>query len=624
MAVSLSLRKPLLFLLWLGLSGLGGGLAYLLSLHLGTQELQATGLSRLEQYDANLQREIDKYAFLPQVLELQGDVRALVRGAAGQQPDPDLIPRVNAYLQQLNRRAQTLVIYVLDGNGLVRAASNWSAPDSYMGEDLSFRPYFRDAMSSGSGRFFGIGTTRGEPGYYLASALGQGAQRLGVVVVKLSLDQLEQSWFNAEAPVIVADENGVVILSTEAGWKFATLRPLDQARRAMLERTQQYNRRALRPLGVEFLRSLGPGAHVARIKAEGQVLAEGAGGRYLAQSQALAGTPWTLTVMSSLAQVHQLAQSRAVAVGAGIGFLLVLALMLDERRRRLREQLSARAALQKAHDELEVKVQQRTADLSASNQALQDEIVERRRAEATLRAAQDELVQAGKLAAIGQLATGVAHELNQPLTALRTLAGNSQRFLERGDTATTYLNLQRMGDVAERMGRITGQLRNFARKSSGSLEAVSLVRAMDNVLSLLELRIARRQVRVVRQVDAVEPVAWCDRNRIEQVLVNLVSNALDAMQDVEHPVLELACGVTDGMVELSVRDHGPGLAPEALNHLFQPFFTTKEEGRGLGLGLALSASIVRECAGTLTGRNHPQGGAVFTLRLTLASTCGIS
>jgi two-component system C4-dicarboxylate transport sensor histidine kinase DctB len=191
----------------------------------------------------------------------------------------------------------------------------------------------------------------------------------------------------------------------------------------------------------------------------------------------LPGTPWTLTVLSHLEQVDQLAQSRALAAAVGAAFVLLLAMMVNERRRHLRDRLAAREALQAAHDELERKVEQRTADLSAANEALQAEVAERIHAEATLRGAQDELVQAGKLAVIGQLSTGVAHELNQPLTALRTLAGNSQRFLERGDTETTRINLERMAQLADRMGRITGQLRNFARKSSGASQAVPLATA---------------------------------------------------------------------------------------------------------------------------------------------------
>ncbi|MPT51723.1 ATP-binding protein [Delftia sp.] len=611
------LRQLILLLLWLALSGLSGWGAYLMAQRLGIADLRATGMHRLELYGASLQREIGKYAFLPDVLALEGNVQRLL----AEPGDEQLTNRVNAYLEQLNDRAGTLTAYLVDARGHVVASSNWRRSDSYMGEDLSFRPYYRTAMATGSARFFGIGTTRGEPGYYLASTLGDDTHTLGVAVVKVSLDQLEQSWSTVEAPVLVGDENGVVILGTVSDWKFTTLRTLDEGTRAAFDHTRQYNRRALEPLGLQVLRDLGQGARLVRIARHGE---ESPGsvypvsGRFLAQSRQLPGTPWTITVLSHLEQVDQLAQSRALAAAVGAAFVLLLAMMVNERRRHLRDRLAARGALQAAHDELERKVEQRTADLSAANEALQAEVAERTHAEATLRAAQDELVQAGKLAVIGQLSTGVAHELNQPLTALRTLAGNSQRFLERGDTETTRVNLERMAQLADRMGRITGQLRNFARKSSGASQAVPLAHALDNALAVLESRVAETGARILRDDGVPEAVAWCDRNRIEQVLINLINNSLDAMRGQPAPCLELACAVADGRAQVTVRDHGPGLSEAAQAHLFQPFFTTKEEGVGLGLGLALSAGIVRECGGTLTGSNHPGGGAVFTLSLALA------
>ena len=155
---------PILMLL-LALMGLSGFGAHRFAQQLGLAELQTTGLHRLDLYTASLEREIGKYAFLPGTLGLERDVLALL----GQADDGKLAHQVNAYLEQLNERAGTLAIYVINTAGTVVAASNWRRADSFIGEDLSFRPYFREAMAGGSGRFFGIGTTRGQPGYYLAS-----------------------------------------------------------------------------------------------------------------------------------------------------------------------------------------------------------------------------------------------------------------------------------------------------------------------------------------------------------------------------------------------------------------------------------------------------------------------
>ena len=608
---------PLLFVCLL-LVGLSGFSAYRIGQRLGIADLQATGLHRLDLYATSLEREIGKYAFLPGTLNLEPAVLDLLAGQSGDAAGG----RVNAYLEKLNERAGTLSIYVLDASGKVAAASNWRRPDSFVGEDLSFRPYFREAIETGTGRFFGIGTTRGEPGYYLASALTGESGTLGVAVIKVSLEQLEKSWSTVEAPVLVADENGVVILSAVAGWKFTTLRPLDEATRAAFDHTQQYNRRALQPLGVRPLGDIDHGVRLVHIAASGPetISVYPVTGRFLEQSRTLPGTPWTLTVLSHLEQVDNLAQSRAALAAIAAACLCLLGIILNERRRHLRDRLAAREALQQAHDDLERKVEERTADLSAANRQLQDEIGERIRAERTLRAAQDELVQAGKLAVIGQLSTGIAHELNQPLAALRTLSANAERFLERGDVDTTRTNLGRIADLVDRMGRITGQLRNFARKSSGQSAPVALCHAVDNALALLDARLRRASAEVARSCPVDEPVALCDANRLEQVLVNLIGNALDAMAGQPRPRIDLAWECADGRVRLHVRDHGPGLSAEAQAHLFEPFFTTKPAGDGLGLGLTISAGIVRDFGGSLHGANHPDGGAVFTLELPLAPT----
>ncbi|MBI2276739.1 MAG: sensor histidine kinase [Dechloromonas sp.] len=610
-----SRRHLPIFLLLLALMGLTGFGAHRFAQQLGITDLQATGLHRLDLYAASLDREIGKYAFLPGTLGLERDVLELLN--AGERSK--LAPQVNAYLEQLNERAGTLAIYVIDAGGQVVAASNWRRADSFIGEDLAFRPYFREALNNGTGRFFGIGTTRGEPGYYLASTLADANRTLGVAVIKVSLEQLEKSWSTVEAPAMVSDENGVIILGSVADWKFTTLRPLDEPTRSAFDRTQQYNRRALKPLGMKEIAELEHGARLVSIAKTGpeMVSVYPVAGRFLAQSRPLAGTPWTLTVLSHLEQVDDIAQSRALVAAVGAAFLFMLGLMLDERRRRLKDRLAAREALQKAHDELERKVDERTADLSAANQLLQDEVAERIRAERTLRAAQDELVQAGKLAVIGQLSTGIAHELNQPLAALRTLSGNGVRFLERGDLATTRSNLERIAQLVDRMGLITGQLRAFARKSSGQLQPVALGRALDNALALLEPRLRQANAEIVRHGPLPEPVALCDANRLEQVLVNLIGNALDAMDGQAAPRIELSCECVDRQARLSVRDHGPGLAEAALTHLFEPFFTTKAAGVGLGLGLTISAGIIRDFGGTLSGANHPDGGAVFTLDIPL-------
>ena len=586
---------------------------YQISRQMGMSELQATGRHRLDLYAASLEREIGKYAYFPATLGLERDVLDLL----ARPEDGRLTETLNSYLEQLNERAGTLAIYIMTRNGKVLAASNWRRSDSYVGEDLSFRAYFKEALDSGNGRFFGIGTTRSEPGYYLSSALADKGRILGVAVVKVSLEQLEKSWATVEAPVLVADENGVVILSSVPDWKFTTLRPLDESTRNAFDRTQQYNRRALQPLGVKEVATLNFGARVVELAKDQQEMVSSypVAGKFLWQSQPMSGTPWTLTVFSHLDPANEIGLIRAAVAGTTTILLCIAAAMVFQRRRHLRDRLAAREALQKAYDELELKVEERTADLSATNKQLQDEVAERARAERTLRAAQDELIQAGKLAVIGQLSAGIVHELNQPLAALRTLSGNAIRFLDRGDETTTRTNLERIGQLVDRMGQITGQLKAFARKSTGEAQPTDLRLVVGNAIALLDQRLKSAGAQVISHFPTTPIEAFCDPNRLEQVVVNLIGNALDAQSGKDAPTIEIRGDMHHETIRLLIRDHGPGLSEEAQERLFEPFFTTKDAGHGLGLGLAISAGIVSDFGGSLAGTNHPEGGALFTLQL---------
>lgn len=617
MRIRRPLRFALLLLAFAGLVAIASFVTFRISEQIGITELEATGRHRLDLYGTSLEREIDKYAYFPSTLGLEKGVIALFEKTN----DNRVTTEVNSYLEQLNERAGTLAIYVMNDVGKVLASSNWRRADSYVGEDLSFRPYFRDAIESGSGRFFGIGTTRSEPGYYLSSALRDDRRTLGVAVVKVSLDQLEKSWSTVEAPVLVADENGVVILSSVPDWKFTTLRPLDERTRTAFDRTLQYNQRALQPLGVREAASLERGARIVRVAREKQEMVSvyPVAGQFLAQSQPLPGTPWTLTVFSQLEQVNDISVIRTIVAGVTTTLLCIVGVMINQRRRHLEDRLAAREALQKANDELERKVQERTADLSAANEQLQDEVAERTRAERTLRAAQDELIQAGKLAVIGQLSAGIAHELNQPLAALRTLSGNAIRFLERRDETTARHNLERIGQLVDRMGVVTGQLKAFAHKSSGRPSPIDVQLAVSHATALLEQRLHTENVQIAVDFPDQPLYALCNAIRLEQVMVNLIGNALDAMAGQTQPRVEIAAERSATMIRLSVRDHGKGLTADVESRLFEPFFTTKEVGVGLGLGLAISAGIINDFGGTLVGGNHPQGGAVFTLEIPVAA-----
>ncbi|WP_354686007.1 ATP-binding protein [Cupriavidus necator] len=612
---------PLLALLALAvLVGLAGSLGYRYSYDTALARQAERGQVQLRLYTQALESELAHYDYVPGLLSLDERIAALLL----RPDDPTRVARANDYLSALNTRAGTRVVYVLDAHGKVRATSNWQRPDSYLGEDLSFRPYFRSAMDGQLGRFYGVGTTRSESGYYLSAPLGDRDNPTGVAVVKIGLEPLENRWQGADSQMLLTDENGVVILASDPSWKLAALRPLSDETRERLSRSLQYNRAPLPQLPLATVRKLanGNGGNGGNAGNGGNTSSDELvrlrrGPPMLAQHAALPGTDWQLTLLTNTSLARVAALNTAALAGVLTAFVLLLGAAWNVRRRIINERLAARAALEAANSELERKVAERTADLSAANQRLQAEVAERIRAETVLRQAQDGLLQAGKLAAVGQMSTGIAHELNQPLAALRTISGNTGKFLERGDYGTVRANLDTIIGLVERMGRITGALKSFARKSGTGRRQASLAEAIDNALFLLQTRVDAVQPGLQRDIDPALAVV-CDPNRLEQVLVNLLGNALDAVAGTPQPRIALHAHLSGGMVHLTVRDNGTGLSEEAFARLFEPFFTTKPAGQGLGLGLTLSAGILNENGGSLSAANHPDGGACFTLVLPLA------
>ncbi|MGE8496011.1 MAG: sensor histidine kinase [Pseudomonas sp.] len=569
----------------------------------GIRNLAENGERQLELNARAVESEITKYTYLPSLLELEGNVSRLLTA-------PTVYRRhhVNQYLAGLNQRSGSLAIYVLDPSGRVIATSNWDAADSYLGEDLSFRAYYQDAIEGRPGRFYGIGSTTGEAGYYLAHGLREGNRIIGVAVVKVRLDALEARWQRAQLEAYVSDENGIIILASDPMVRLKSVQPLDADTKERLARSLQYHWAALEELQLLNRSPLNDGIEQVSFATAGSPT------NYLLQTRRLEDTPWHLTLLTPLQDQRREAISHGMLVAVAVALLAFLLIAWNERRKVLATRLAAREALQQANNELERKIIERTADLQASNERLMAEIHERQQAETTLRQAQDELVQAGKLAVIGQMSTSIAHELNQPLAALRTLSGNTVRFLARGALDVASTNLQTINELVDRMGKITASLRAFARRSDDSGEA-SLDKAVDATLMLLHPRLQRTNMRIER--DYSEVCLAIDQTRLEQILVNLIGNALDAMRDQVDRRLWLT-GQTDGTTyQLEVRDNGPGIAPDARTHLFEPFFTTKPGEQGLGLGLTLSASLAAAASGTLTVRHPDGGGTAFVLSLPL-------
>ncbi|MCF5709349.1 sensor histidine kinase [Pseudomonas syringae] len=594
---------PLIFILMIGL-GYG---AYLISEHNGIKSLSESGERQLELHARTVESEISKYNYLPSVLELESSVSQLLN-----EPAPQIQQQVNRYLEGLNRRSRSRAIYVLDTTGRVLATSNWRDSDSYQGEDLSFRAYFQDAVRGMPGRFYGIGTTTGESGYYLAHGLEEKGRIIGVAVIKVGLQALEERWQRARLEAFVSDENGIIILSSDPARRLKSVRPLTPTIKERLARSLQYYWWPLNELVPLERESLSEGVEKLTFPANVTVDREHTQVSYLAQTRPLNDTPWHLTLLTPLEDLRREAASQGMLVAVACALVTFFLIAWNERRKVIATRLAAREALETANNELERKIAERTEHLRASNERLKAQIRERRQAEDTLRKAQDELVQAGKLAAIGQMSTSIAHELNQPLAALRTLSGNTVRFLERGALETASTNLRTINDLVDRMGRITASLRAFARRGDDKGQA-RLSKALDAAVQLLAVRI--EQCALTLHLDFVDATLAIDQTRLEQILVNLIGNALDAMHAQPKPTLWIEGAIAEGRYRLLVRDNGHGIDTHARKHLFEPFFTTKPGEQGLGLGLTLSASLAAAAGGSLSAEQPADNGTTFALCL---------
>nr|WP_245253680.1 ATP-binding protein [Paraburkholderia sp. LEh10] len=609
-------RLLILFALVAGLVA-ACGLTWTITWQHGIDTLRRNAAVRADRTTNTLKSTLERYESLPYLLGEHPLVQDVLVD-----PDASKVARANQYLEDLNRRARANVAYIITAAGRCVAASNWSQPDSFIGQEYLFRPYFVEAVKGNVGRFFGIGTTSLDPGYYISQPVRRDGKIVGVAVVKLNLE-----WFqgaDASEPLIVTDDHGVIFLSSVTAWKYHTVRPLSSDVIASIYETRQYARQPMLPLPMTVMRTLEGGAQIVRI---GGGQSGGYAPRFLASQRVLGEPDWRLITMAPIDPVNADARYATIVTGFGYVSLCLLLFYWRMRRARVREVMRSRALLQKAYAELNQRVAERTADLSQANEQLKKEVSERTRAEQELRAAHDELIQASKLAALGQMAAGITHELNQPLAALRGFSDNTRVFLERGDHASAKENLEAIAALTERMGKITNQLKLFVGRARPRNARAGVARALRNVLALLQKRLQGVTVDVTfidegaaparfnLETDDPKLVAHCDDLRLEQVLINLLGNALDAVAATPGPRIAIGVETTQASLTITVSDNGPGIPDDVLPRLFEPFFTTKEMGQGLGLGLAICSSIARDCGGSLVARNNAQGGAEFVLTL---------
>ncbi|MDH2078315.1 ATP-binding protein [Pseudomonas atacamensis] len=541
------------------------------------EEDAARANQQLGLYANSLHTLIDRYRALPAVLALDPQLRSALAGPV----DAAQQAALNVKLEKINGAAQSSTLELLDRTGLAVAASNWRLPSSYVGHNYGFRPYFSQTRTQGTGRFYAVGVTSGIPGYFLSSAvLGDNDEFLGAMVVKLEFPELEREWSQGSDTLLVSDARGIIFIANQPGWRYRALRALSADDLAEIKTTRQYDKQSLLPLTHLPLRRFDDNSDLRRVEGP-QGTAD-----YLWESLPLATEGWTLHLLRRPQVAFEDLRNAALAA-AGVWLALVFLLLFLNQRWRLAK------VRQRNREELERLVEERTRDL---------------------RTAQEGLVQSAKLAALGQMSAALAHEINQPLTAQRMQLATLRLLLEHGRVDDAYKALKPVDDMLTRMAALTGHLKTFARKSpSGLRERLDLATVVDQSLQLLDARLRDEQVSLVLHL--TRP-AWVrgDAIRLEQVLINLLRNALDAMQGKACKRLEIRLEADEQLWRLSVSDNGGGIAEEHLGQVFDPFFTTKPVGDGLGLGLAVSFAIVHESGGRLSVENGDHG-AVFSLTL---------
>lgn len=546
-----------------------------------SSEIEAS-TRRSAPYLTSLIKVLERYQNLPRILS---EDKVVIRAAAG-----ELTPDINPRLARFASVTRAEAVYLMDRSGLTVAASNWNQPRTFLGQNYGFRPYFKDAIAGRSGEFFAIGVTTGKPGYFVSYPVKDNKGKInGVIVVKVKLQELIADLQSPEGQIFIANADGIIVISEVPAWRYRTLAKLEPSTRAAIAARRQFGNAPLDSLGL--VRD----GNIVTIDET----------RFIEHTARIGRLGWKLHFLTPYANIQD--RRLLVLAVAAVVLSLLLAFVLFRRSERTRSLL---ISSQKERDVL-----------NRLNRELAHEIEERRQAEKRLQLAQKELRQTSKLAALGQLAASVNHELGQPLAAMKTyIAGallpQAGGGVGSGEAETEQIGVMRQLDrLVDRMSETTRQLRFFSRRGGEAFDDVDLADVIAGALETMRPAIRSEGIKLKCPDMGRHVIIRGGRMRLEQVLVNLIRNALDAMRNSQNKELTIRLIQVENSARVIVQDTGEGLHGDHEAQIFEPFVTTKASGEGLGLGLAISASIVKEHGGKLSARNLETGGAEFTLEL---------
>jgi two-component system C4-dicarboxylate transport sensor histidine kinase DctB len=396
------------------------------------------------------------------------------------------------------------------------------------------------------------------------------------IIIEISLNGLKSSWANASEAVIIKNNSNNLLLSTKPAWLSEKLtNTLGSDSSSIFNSASALSDLENLPVRAFLIKDT-----VLKLETN------------------LKFTNWKIIYYTTYAPVREKVNGIIALEITALAVLLTLIFYFLSRRARIQSLV----------------ILEESNKLRHMNTRLQNEVNEREKAEKNLKVAEQTLAQTSKLAALGEMSAAVSHELNQPLAAMKTYLAGAKLLIDRSRPTEALSSFRRLDDLIERMNSITKQLKSYARKGSEILTDVDLKIAIANALNIMSPQFNLAKIEYSQDIPEAPVIILGDQIRLEQVLINLIRNSLDATSSTPEPRLELTLIVANNAI-ISIKDNGIGI--DDLESLFEPFYTTKKPGDGVGLGLAISSGIIKDLGGRLVAKNNETMGATFEIYLPL-------
>jgi len=543
-----------------------------------TEEFQNKSKQRIDLYQNALRNELTRFNFLPFVIARD---EQLINWSFKQSD------QANIALESIKKASGANVLYIMDASGKTLSSSNWKSKTSFVNRTFAFRPYFKEALKGNNGQFFGIGTTSKKPGFYISTGVRNQEKVIAVTVAKVDLSVLENIWINAGENIFITNRDGVVILSSKKQWKYRTLRPLEESQIENIKAQKQF-------ANIPLVQLLDNQSNTQKQLSIG-------GNKYLHQEVDIKSPDWKIHYLIPTARVDALVIQSWTRIGLIIFGIMIVLLMLwlFQSRNKLKTSLKE------------------SAELRELNDLLNTEIEHRQRVEDELLVAQKDIKRSSKLAAMGQISASIIHELGQPLAAMKTyIAGAIIYINKNGRDIQDKEVFDKLDSLVERMSRISEQLKFFSHSVEKDTSNIDVRKALDGALLVVGPTIEEHNIELIFDFEDKPYIINAGQIRMEQVFTNLISNAIAALEKSKNKRITVHMEIiNNNQLVIKIEDTGKGISEEILHMLFDPFYTTKPSGVGLGLGLSISTNIIHEFHGSLTALNNTNEGASFIITM---------